>query len=358
MRAVPRHRPGRQGQRLRLRRSDGSPRSPSSPAHRRRSRHRTLAVGTYAEVPLVEAASPATVLVLTPWRPFETAGDLRPAGGPHRRPARGPRRPSPPPGHRTAGPRVVLELLTSMRRHGFTPRGLRDGGRRTSTVCVVEGFALHLPMVTRLAPRRGRAAADRHGGQRHPDPPGLRLAPDPTPSWPRSARPGPTSSCGRGSAPSCGSATAARSRSGRRSSTCTRSSAATSSATAAGPRPSTGTSSSSPAGPPTGSASRRRPAARRSATARPGSPRAASTPPGSSARRSRSSGKQRLFAEPPHMQASMLFLPHGAAVPAVGDRGRRPGPLHRDGLRPHRHLLAPSGEVLSQAPSRRHASTS
>ena len=30
-------------------------------------------------------------------------------------------------------------------------------------------------------------------------------------------------------------------------------------------------------------------------------------------------GKQRLFAEPPHMQASMLFLPAGAPVPAVGD---------------------------------------
>ncbi|MDF1604436.1 alanine racemase [Nocardioides sp. YIM 152315] len=30
-------------------------------------------------------------------------------------------------------------------------------------------------------------------------------------------------------------------------------------------------------------------------------------------------GKQRLFAEPPHMQASMLFLPHGARVPGVGD---------------------------------------
>ncbi|HET9421421.1 MAG TPA: alanine racemase, partial [Nocardioides sp.] len=30
-------------------------------------------------------------------------------------------------------------------------------------------------------------------------------------------------------------------------------------------------------------------------------------------------GKQRLFAEPPHMQASMLFLPGGARVPAVGD---------------------------------------
>ena len=30
-------------------------------------------------------------------------------------------------------------------------------------------------------------------------------------------------------------------------------------------------------------------------------------------------GKQRLFAEPPHMQASMLFLPLGARVPEVGE---------------------------------------
>ena len=30
-------------------------------------------------------------------------------------------------------------------------------------------------------------------------------------------------------------------------------------------------------------------------------------------------GKARLFAEPPHMQASMLFLSHGAQVPDVGD---------------------------------------
>ncbi len=30
-------------------------------------------------------------------------------------------------------------------------------------------------------------------------------------------------------------------------------------------------------------------------------------------------GKQRLFAEPPHMQASMLFVPHGTPVPSVGE---------------------------------------
>ncbi len=31
-------------------------------------------------------------------------------------------------------------------------------------------------------------------------------------------------------------------------------------------------------------------------------------------------GRARLFAEPPHMQASMLFLPAGAELPAIGDR--------------------------------------
>ena len=31
-------------------------------------------------------------------------------------------------------------------------------------------------------------------------------------------------------------------------------------------------------------------------------------------------GKQRRFAEPPHMQASMLFLPDGARVPEIGDQ--------------------------------------
>jgi hypothetical protein len=31
-------------------------------------------------------------------------------------------------------------------------------------------------------------------------------------------------------------------------------------------------------------------------------------------------GKQRLFAEPPHMQASMLFLPSGARVPGIGEQ--------------------------------------
>ena len=44
-------------------------------------------------------------------------------------------------------------------------------------------------------------------------------------------------------------------------------------------------------------------------------------------------GKQRLFAEPPHMQASMLFLPHGAARARGRRRDRRARPLHRHRLR-------------------------
>ena len=39
-------------------------------------------------------------------------------------------------------------------------------------------------------------------------------------------------------------------------------------------------------------------------------------------------GKQRWFAEPPHMQASMVLLPEGATVPAVGDTVPGPGALH------------------------------
>ena len=106
----------------------------------------TVAVGTYAEVADVEASFAGDVLVLTPWRPFETRATYDPrlvhtvgrledldalaAAG---RGADG------------TGPRVLLELVTSMLRHGFTPRGLRDAASHLDGVRV-EGFALHLPM--------------------------------------------------------------------------------------------------------------------------------------------------------------------------------------------------------------------
>ena len=63
-------------------------------------------------------------------------------------------------------------------------------------------------------------------------------------------------------------------------------------------------------------------------------------------------GKQRLFAEPPHMQASMLFLPAGAAVPGGRRPRRRPGALHRDDVRPRRRQLRRLGAHDRLAQSR------
>ncbi|MFT4011266.1 MAG: alanine racemase [Nocardioidaceae bacterium] len=118
----------------------------------------TLAVGTYDELAST-ADFDGSLLVLTPWRPFEqtdylddprvihTVGrleDLRDLAA------------------RASQPRVVLERMTSMLRHGFTARGLREAGdllaeaRAPTDLSTdpgaedegvrVEGVALHLPM--------------------------------------------------------------------------------------------------------------------------------------------------------------------------------------------------------------------
>jgi alanine racemase-like protein len=110
----------------------------------------TVAVGTYDEVEEVTPRFDGSVLVLTPWRPFEQRvvygdrvvhtvgrlGDLQALA------------------ERDDRPRVVLERMTSMRRHGFSARELREaagllsprthGG--TGRGVKVEGVALHLPM--------------------------------------------------------------------------------------------------------------------------------------------------------------------------------------------------------------------
>lgn len=109
----------------------------------------TVAVGTYGEVPGVAAtfcgAGGASVMVLAPWRPFETRAvfdghvihtvgrldDLRALSGRA--------------GSRQQRPRVVLERLTSMRRHGFSARDLREAAAILDDVAV-EGVALHLPI--------------------------------------------------------------------------------------------------------------------------------------------------------------------------------------------------------------------
>lgn len=101
----------------------------------------TLAVGTYEELPEVASRFDGDLLVLTPWRPW--VGDLDPRLADRvvhtvSRPtdladllARQPRA------------RVVLERMTSMRRHGLTARELWDSDVSGARF---EGVALHLPL--------------------------------------------------------------------------------------------------------------------------------------------------------------------------------------------------------------------
>jgi hypothetical protein len=101
----------------------------------------TVAVGTVDELPEVRAAFPGDVLVLTPSypRPFDDSSGRVVQTVAHLETLRA-----------AAGARVVVECVTSMHRHGLAAEdvpllaGLLDGVR-------LEGLAFHLPM-------------DRHGG--------------------------------------------------------------------------------------------------------------------------------------------------------------------------------------------------
>jgi alanine racemase len=111
----------------------------------------TLAVGTYDELPEVSSRFSGDLLVLTPWRPFGAALDL-----PEATRARVVHTLSRAEDVRALtecepDARFVLELRTSMLRHGLTPHGLREaadalgprgGGRR------FRGIALHLPLAS------------------------------------------------------------------------------------------------------------------------------------------------------------------------------------------------------------------
>lgn len=102
----------------------------------------TVAVGTYAEIDDVRTRFDGTILVLTPWRPFEQRvvyddrivhtvsrlADLEELLA------------------REDRPRIVLERMTSMRRHGLSARELREAARMLTRAVTVEGVALHLPM--------------------------------------------------------------------------------------------------------------------------------------------------------------------------------------------------------------------
>lgn len=108
-----------------------------------------VAAGTYDEVAQVASRFSGDVLVLTPWRPFGAALDLDPALA--RRVIHTVSRPDDLAGLLAHQPdaRFVLEQVTSMLRHGMTRRDLAavagtlgDAGRR------LRGIALHLPLNT------------------------------------------------------------------------------------------------------------------------------------------------------------------------------------------------------------------
>ncbi|KAJ1684602.1 hypothetical protein LUZ63_020357 [Rhynchospora breviuscula] len=111
----------------------------------------TVAVGQYDELGDVAPRFGGSLLVLTPWRPFHA--HAAPLSGPDGRRVvhtvgriedlRDLVRRCDLPG---SGPRVVLELLTSMRRHGLTAAGLREIADSSVGNLTVEGVALHLPL--------------------------------------------------------------------------------------------------------------------------------------------------------------------------------------------------------------------
>ncbi len=278
----------------------------------------TLAVGLYGEVAPATEHFSGSVMVLTPWRPFEDAvygehvihtvgrlEDLRDLSDRS---------------ERSEGPRVVLERMTSMRRHGFSARELRAAAIAADAggVVTVEGVAMHLPLghgshlaevdrlmvdvvAAELSTRRvyishlTDAELDELAG-RYPD---YEFRPRVgTQLW-------------------LGDRAALRVRAtvldvhpvdrgdvfGYRGRTAPKSGHIV--------VVSGGTANGIGLEAPTGGASLKDRAARlaRGGLDAAGFVRSPYT----------LAGKHRLFAEPPHMQASMLFLPSGAAVPAVGD---------------------------------------
>ena len=219
----------------------------------------TVAVGMYSEVTRVAERFTGSSWCSPPGdrsrpAPSSTATSCTPSAG-SRTCGRWPRT--------TAGRGSCSSGLTSMRRHGFSARDLREARRARSTGVAVEGVAFHLPIsqgshlteVNRLMTDVVAAGL--------PTRPGLRLPPDRHRAGPAAAVLPGLRVPARGSAPSSGSATATRCGFAPPSSTCTRSSAATSTATAAARPRRPARSWWCPEARRTASASRRPPAARR-----------------------------------------------------------------------------------------------
>jgi len=108
----------------------------------------TLAVGTYDELPEVADRYDGSLLVLTPWRPFGPALEVDPALA--KRVIHTVSRTEDVAGllDRQPAARLVLERETSMLRHGMTARGLWAAAREVAArpAARVEGVALHLPL--------------------------------------------------------------------------------------------------------------------------------------------------------------------------------------------------------------------
>jgi alanine racemase len=105
----------------------------------------TIAVGTYEELPQVADRFDGSLLVLTPWRPF--VPDLDPEL--QKRVIHTVGRVSDVDDllTRQPGARIVLELITSMQRHGFAARELWEAAEHLRRHRFrLEGLALHLPL--------------------------------------------------------------------------------------------------------------------------------------------------------------------------------------------------------------------
>ncbi|MDN4161148.1 alanine racemase [Nocardioides abyssi] len=108
----------------------------------------TIAVGTYDELPHVASRFDGSLLVLTPWRPFGAALELDPALAD--RVVHTVSRPQDVDDLLARQPdaRLVLERMTSMQRHGHTARELWAAARSVADHprARLEGVALHLPL--------------------------------------------------------------------------------------------------------------------------------------------------------------------------------------------------------------------
>ncbi len=107
----------------------------------------TLAVGTYEELPEVATRFDGDLLVLTPWRPFGAGTELDPAVSRRVVHTLGRLEDVSALLERDPGARFVLERMTSMHRHGFSARDLRAAAQLASAHRAgLAGVALHLPL--------------------------------------------------------------------------------------------------------------------------------------------------------------------------------------------------------------------